>query len=131
MEKKDIRNRNDIDQLMRRFYDKLLSDDEMAPIFEKVVAKGLESHFDILVDFWDNILFYTGAYKNNAMAKHMELNDWHPLKEIHFEKWLGYFNESVDESFDGVKAKLAKDRAQQIAILMQMKILGNNTGLSL
>ncbi|KAA3637159.1 MAG: group III truncated hemoglobin [Bacteroidetes bacterium] len=127
MEKKDIQNRNDIDQLMRQFYDKLLSDDDMAPIFEKVVAKGLEDHFDILVDFWDNILFFTGAYKNNAMAKHMELNAWFPLKEIHFKKWLDFFNESVMELFEGEKATLAMERAQQIAILMQMKIVGNDS----
>lgn len=124
--KKDISNRTEIDQLMRHFYDKLLSDEIMAPIFVKVVEKGLDHHFSILVDFWDNILFYTGAYKNNAMVKHVELNNWFPLEKVHFEKWLGHFSDSVDELFQGEKAELAKSRAKQIAILMEMKILDNN-----
>lgn len=129
MDKKDIQSRNDIDKLMRLFYEKLLADHDMAPIFEKVVEKGLDHHFDILVDFWDNILFFTGAYKNNAMAKHMELNAWYPLKELHFEKWIGFFNSSVNELFEGKKAELAIERAQQIAILMQMKIVGGDSFL--
>lgn len=126
MEKTDIQTRADIDRLMRYFYDKLLDDPVMAPIFEKVIEKGLDHHFVILVDFWDNILFFTGAYKNNAMLKHIELNDWYPLMKIHFEKWLNHFFNSVDECFEGEKAMLAKSRAEQIATLMEMKILGDS-----
>lgn len=126
MQKTDIQTRGDIDLLMRHFYDKLLNDADMAPIFEKVLAKGLDHHFDILVDFWDNILFYTGAYKRNAMLKHIELNNWFPLQKLHFEKWLRFFNSSVDERFEGEKATLAKSRAEQIATLMELKILGGS-----
>ena len=122
----DIQNREDIDRLMRNFYEKLLNDSDMAPIFDKVVAKGLDHHFDVLVDFWDNILFFTGAYKNNAMVKHMALNEWYPLQKVHFEKWLNFFKSSVDELFEGEKATLAKDRADQIATLMELKILGDS-----
>jgi hemoglobin len=124
MQKADIQTREDIDLLMRHFYDQLLHDTDMAPIFEKVVAKGLDHHLGILVDFWDNILFFTGAYKRNAMLKHLELNDWFPLQKLHFEKWLGFFNSSVDECFEGEKATLAKSRAEQIATLMELKISG-------
>lgn len=122
----DIRKREDIDRLMRNFYEKLLNDPDMAPIFEKVVAKGLDHHFDVLVDFWDNILFFTGAYKNNAMVKHIELNEWYPLRKVHFEKWLSFFKSSVDQLFEGAKATLAKERADQIATLMEFKILGDS-----
>jgi hemoglobin len=120
----DIQNRQDIDKMMRHFYDKLLADEVMAPIFEKVIARGLDHHFDTLVDFWDNILFYTGAYKDNAMIKHVQLNEWYPLEKKHFEKWLGHFDNSVDEMFEGEKAEIAKSRAKQIAIVMEMKVLG-------
>ena len=119
--KKDIQNRADIDVLMRHFYVKLLADELMSPIFVKVVEKGLDHHFDTLVDFWDNILFYTGAYKKNAMAKHLDINKWYPLEKKHFERWLQHFNDSLDELHAGKKVEMARARAKQIAILMEMK----------
>ncbi len=122
MKKKDIQNRADIDRLMRYFYDKLLEDSEMDIIFNKVLTMDFEHHFSILVDFWDNILFYTGAYKNNAMAKHFALNDKYPLTKEHFDTWLGFFHEAVDELFTGEKAELAKSRATSIATIMQIKM---------
>lgn len=125
MNKTDIRNRADIDHLMRYFYDKLLQDAEMDIIFNKVLTMNFTHHFSTLVDFWDNILFYTGAYKNNAMAKHFELNDKYPLNKAHFDTWLSLFVLSVDELFAGEKADLAKTRATSIATIMQLK-MGEN-----
>ncbi len=122
MNKEDIKNRADIDQLMRYFYDKLLQDPEMDIIFNKVLTMDFTHHFATLVDFWDNILFYTGAYKNNAMAKHFELNDKYPLTKEHFDTWLSSFLLSVDELFEGEKATLAKTRATSIATIMQLKM---------
>lgn len=125
MAKEDIKNRADIDQLMRYFYDKLLEDSEMDIIFNKVMTMDFTHHFSILVDFWDNVLFYTGAYKNNAMEKHFELNDKYPLTKQHFDTWLGLFHLSVDELFEGEKATLAKSRATSIAAIMQIKMGAN------
>ena len=127
--KKDIQNRQDIDALMRHFYVKLLDDETMSPIFVKVVEKGLDHHFATLVDFWDNILFFTGAYKKNAMAKHLEINAWYTLEKKHFEGWLSHFNDSVDELHAGEKAEMAKNRAKQIAILMEMKCAQMTEGI--
>ena len=126
MEKNDIRNRVDIDHLMRYFYDKLLLDPEMDIIFNKVLTLDFDSHFSILVDFWDNILFFTGAYKNNAMGKHFELNDKYPLTKEHFNTWLSLFILSVDELFEGEKAELAKSRAKAIAMVMEIKMGESN-----
>ena len=122
MIKKDISNRQDIDKMIRLFYDKLLDDSLMRPIFIDAVDLDFEAHFDILVDFWDNILFYSGAYKRNAMLPHLKLHEIYPFNKKHFIKWLALFNLSVDELFLGEKANLAKERAQSIATIMQMKM---------
>jgi len=52
----------------------------------------------------------------------LTLHQQSPLQKQHFETWLKYFNESVDELFEGEKAFLAKERALSIATVMQIKI---------
>ena len=120
--KKDIANREDILKLLTRFYDKLLGDGSISYLFTDVAKIDLHHHLDILVNFWDSILFQSDTYRKNAMQPHMILHQKSPLHKHHFETWLRYFNETVDELFEGEKAFLAKERALSIATVMQIKI---------
>ena len=120
--KPDIQNRGDLMRLVETFYEKLLADPVMSPIFLEVAKIDLEEHLPVLVDFWDSILFFTAKYKGNAMEPHIRLHDQYPLNKGHFKKWLAFFNLSVDELFEGEKAQLAKDRAKSIALLMEVKV---------
>lgn len=120
--KKDIRDREDILRLMKLFYEKLLADKSISYFFTDVAKIDLLPHLNILVDFWDNILFQNDVYRKNAMQPHLNLHQQSPMRKEHFEIWLRYFNQSVDELFDGEKAFLAKERALSIATVMQIKI---------
>lgn len=120
--KADIQSRADIEILVKAFYEKLLADEEMSPLFKDVAGDHLAAHFKILYDFWESVLFFTGQYKRNTMLKHIELHDKYGLTKAHFTSWLSYFNQSVDDLFAGEKASLAKQRAQAIAVIMEMKI---------
>ncbi|MCB0686207.1 MAG: group III truncated hemoglobin [Saprospiraceae bacterium] len=120
--KRDIENREDLDQLVRKFYDKLLADSIMRPIFLDVAKIDLEEHFPHLVEFWHSLLFMTGSYRRNVMDKHLVLHTKIALEEIHFKIWLRYFKNSVDELFLGARSEDAKNRAESIALLMQYKI---------
>lgn len=119
--KTDIENRDDLLRLVTAFYDKLLADPLMAPIFIEVAKINLEEHLPVLVDFWDSVLFFTAKYKGNAMLPHLRLHEQHPLQKEHFRRWLAFFDLTVDELFEGEKAQLAKDRAKSIALLMEVK----------
>ncbi len=122
--KKDIENREDLYLLLSDFYKKLLSDHEMKHFFEKFKTKNsLEEHLQILVDFWDNILFYSNTYKKNAMLPHIELNKSKPFKKLNFDIWLSHFFQSIDDNFTGENSEIAKNRARSIATVMQLKIL--------
>ena len=125
--KKDIANRKDLLILVTRFYEKLLADKSISYLFTDIAKIDLPHHLDILVDFWDNILFQNDVYRKNAMQPHMVLHQQSPLQKNHFETWLRYFNETVDELFSGEKAFLAKERALSIATVMQIKISQLNT----
>lgn len=121
--KKDIKNRDDIYLLVKEFYIKLLNDDLMHHFFEEFTNSTLlENHLQILVDFWDNILFYSGTYQKNAMKPHLDLQQQKPFKPEHFQLWLLYFNNTIDEHFSGEIAHAAKSRALSIATVMQIKI---------
>lgn len=119
---RDIENREDLLLLVTRFYEKLLADDSISYLFTAVAKINLEHHLPVLVDFWDSILFQSDTYRKNAMQLHMLLHQQSPLQKHHFETWLRYFKETVDELFEGEKAFLAKERATSIATVMQIKI---------
>ena len=118
----DIRHREDILLLMRTFYEKLLSDEIMRPIFTDVAHIDLDHHLPILADFWQHILFHEGDYKGNPMQVHLALHEKSPLTKQHFDIWMGYFKETVEELFDGPLAFMAVSRAASIAVVMQQKI---------
>lgn len=120
--KKDITGREDLLVLVTRFYEKLLADNSINYIFTDVAKNDLSHHLSVLVDFWDSILFQSDTYHKNAMQPHMNLHRQSPLQKHHFETWLRYFNESVDDLFEGEKAFLVKERAMSIATVMQIKI---------
>lgn len=120
--KKDISNREDLLQLLTIFYNKLLADRSINYLFIDIAKIDLSHHLEILVNFWDSILFQNDVYRKNAMQPHLDLHQKSPLEKHHFQTWLKYFNESVDELFEGEKAFLAKERALSIATVMQIKV---------
>ena len=121
--KRDIENRDDIYLLVKDFYVKLLNDEVMHHFFTAFTnSELLEKHLQILVDFWDNILFYSGTYQKNAMKPHLDLQQKKPFKPEHFQLWLLHFNNTTDEHFIGEIAHAAKSRALSIATVMQIKI---------
>jgi hemoglobin len=120
--KKDIQNREDLQLLMQAFYKKLLADNSINYLFTDVAQIVILHHIPVLVDFWDSILFSSDTYRKNAMQPHMILHQKSPLQKHHFETWLGYFKETIDEMFEGDMAFAAKERATSIATIMQIKI---------
>lgn len=124
--KKDISSRADLYLIVKDFYEKLLNDPVMFHFFEEFTDKShLENHLTTLVDFWENILFYSDTYSKNAMQPHLELNKTKPIESRHFKQWLKHFNNSIDANFEGEVAHTAKSRALSIATVMQIKVFEN------
>ena len=119
--KKDIENRNDLLILVTKFYEKLLADSSISYLFTDVAKINLDHHLPVLIDFWDSILFQSDTYHKNAMQPHMDLHQKSPLTKHHFDIWLRYFKESVDELFAGDNTFIIKERATSIATVMQIK----------
>ncbi|MEO7982976.1 MAG: group III truncated hemoglobin [Bacteroidota bacterium] len=118
---KDITTRGDLLQLMKQFYEKLLADSSISYLFTDIANISLDHHLPVLVDFWDSVLFQSDSYRKNAMQPHMDLHQKSPLTKHHFDTWLRYFKETVDELFTGDNAFIIKERATSIATVMQIK----------
>ena len=124
--KKDVSNRDDLHLIVTEFYKKLLVNKEIKHFFEKFQDKTvLDKHLTTLVDFWDNILFYTGTYNKNAMQPHILLHQKKPFTKVHFETWLKLFNQSIDDHFHGENAAVLKNRALSIATIMRIKTINS------
>lgn len=126
--KPDISSREDINIVIVKFYNKLISDENMFPFFKEIIEHNhLNEHLEIITTFWEDILLDSYKYKNNAMQKHIDFAKKTPFSKHHFATWLNYFQNTIDEFFDGQVAHEMKTRAQSIAMIMQLKMnLYNN-----
>jgi len=120
--KKDISSIHDIKILVDAFYIKVREDEKIGPIFRDLAGFDWEKHLPVMYGFFENMLFYTGAYIGNPMQLHKHINRIFPLTAAHFTKWIELFNDTVDELFTGKIAEQAKQRIKSIAAVMQLKI---------
>ncbi|WP_020604572.1 group III truncated hemoglobin [Spirosoma spitsbergense] len=118
----DIRNRADIDQLVETFYGRVFSDELIGPIFTLVAQVKPETHFPLLGDFWETILFGQNRYHGNVILKHVDLHLKQALQPAQFERWTSLFCLTIDKLFAGPMAENAKTRARTMSMVLQAKL---------
>ena len=121
--KTDIRNRKDIEKLVNAFYDKVKDDATIGYLFNDVAHVNWDEHLPKMYAFWENILFFTGNYEGNPMARHKELHRKSTMSKVHFQQWNALFIGTVDALFEGKKAEEIKNRALNISDMMMYKTL--------
>lgn len=114
----DIWNEGDIRIFVDAFYDDVQKDDLLGPIFNDVAKVNWEEHLPLLYQFWDTLLFRSGTFKGQPLAKHLPL----PVTKAHFERWLSLFTRTIDTHFSGPKAEEAKNFARSIADTFQLRM---------
>jgi hemoglobin len=121
----DINDIDDIRTLVHRFYEKVLNDELLAPVFNAVVEKDQwPGHLEIMVSFWQTNILFEQSYKGNPMAAHIKVDTIvnHTITPAHFERWLQLWNQTIDENFSGETASITKKRARDMAKLIFYKI---------
>ena len=126
MAKQDIISRKEIEIVINTFYEKVKVDDAIGYMFASV---DWNAHLPVMYNFWDNALFYTGHYSGNPMEKHQKAHAANPMTADHFKRWLALFEATINELFSGKNADLLKERARSIALIMQIKIIGDGMNL--
>ncbi len=119
---KDIESREDIKQLVTTFYDRLQKEEkELDYLFNDVAKINWETHLPKMYDFWETLLFHKNVYDGNPMRTHTSLHQKSKLTKENFDKWLVLFKATVDDLFEGEIANLAKQRAESVALSIQLK----------
>lgn len=118
--KNDIQNSGDIEIFVNSFYQKVMTNELLSPVFAaKIPAEAWPAHLKKMYGFWNAILFAQKGFDGNPMQKHLPL----PIEEKHFAQWLTLFRKTIDDLYAGPKAEEAKQRAASIAQIMNFKII--------
>ena len=127
MEKKDIKTRDDVYQLVSDFYKKVRGNKILGPFFNDTI-KDWDVHLDHLTSFWETSLFMTRKlekkYYGNPLEAHVKVDKQfdHTIENRHFGIWLNLWYETIDELYVGDVADNAKRRARKMGTFMYLKI---------
>ncbi len=111
----DLDNKERIEQMIRSFYNSLLTNEEIKPVFANT---DFEKHMPHMVAFWSFVLLDEAGYTTNVFDKHVNLG----IKQEHFAIWLEHFEKNMNAQFAGPKADLAIQRARTIAYTFENKL---------
>lgn len=124
--KPDLDSKERIAQFLQRFYDKLLQDPVLAPIFLDVAGIDIRVHLGHIQAYWEKLLLGEDNYQRHTMNIHRALHGKRALTEAEFDRWLGFYVSTVDEHFAGPSADKAKRIAGHIAANMKTRIVRNS-----
>jgi hemoglobin len=115
--KHDILDLNDIVDFVNIFYTKVQHDDLLGPVFNGAIEDWVP-HLKKMYTFWNAVLFGVPGFSGNPFARHAPL----AIGQIHFDRWLALFNETIDSLFVGEMATHAKQKAETMAVMFVSKL---------
>jgi hemoglobin len=104
------------------FYDRLLADPRIAPVFLEVAEIDIRRHLPLICAYWEKLLLGGGAYRRHTMNIHRAVHARRPLTPVDFGVWLGHFRAALEEGFSGPQAARARGIAERIAQNMQAQL---------
>lgn len=124
-DRRDIADRADLTALVTDFYTRVFADTVLGPIFVDIAHMDLAAHLPIICDFWETVLFRSGAYGRNALRVHQALQAQVALTPSHFARWLALWTRTVDDRHAGPYAEHAKVQAERIASSISRRLSGD------
>jgi hemoglobin len=121
---RDLDSREEIEQLVTRFYRDVAQDDLLGPYFNHIAKVDWYAHTGNVTDYWTSILLGTPRDEGDVIEAHRWLHDHTPMRAEHFTRWLEMFNTTVDAGWSGPLAAYAKKRARGTAWAMSRRLLG-------
>ena len=109
---------DDIKKLVGTFYDRIKGDTLLAPIFNERINDRWPQHLEKMYRFWQTVLLEEHTYFGSPFLPHAKL----PVDHEHFAQWIALFTNTVNELFEGEKAKEAIWRAEKMAEMFEHKI---------
>lgn len=104
--------REQLKELVDRFYLDVRADDQIGPVFERALAGRWDTHLARMVDFWSTVMLGSRDFRGNVFGKHMALG---PIGPSHFARWLTLWHKNTNALFPPGPAKELQDVAHGIA----------------
>ena len=114
---------DDIDLLVRNFYRDAAMDDLLGPVFEAAHVNW-NAHVATLIDFWAWQLLGEPGYDGRPLRAHEPVHARTPLSHSHYERWVDLFCDTINASFRGPHAEVAKGRGRKMAAAMERMLSG-------
>ncbi|MBP6725216.1 MAG: group III truncated hemoglobin [Halioglobus sp.] len=121
-QKPDLDSRQHIERFIDSFYQRLLADERLAPIFLDVAAIDIAVHLPHIKDYWCKLLMGEKSYRRHTMNIHRELHSRQPLQPGDFQRWLALFSATLDENYAGEGTERALRVAAAIAANMEASL---------
>ena len=123
---REIKGREEVKELVTTFYSSIKKDKLLGPIFLSMLTteESWDTHLDTLTDFWETNLFQVIKFHGNPMEAHQRTDKQtgFEITQDHFYQWLMLWNKTVDELFEGDKARLAKEKARRMSTHLYVNI---------
>ena len=100
-----------IRRLVQTFYERVLQDPDLSPIFRDALSHRWGDHLETMVDFWSSVALKTGRYSGKPHIAHTSLQ----LTPALFDRWLELFERTAIEVCNPDIAAFFVDRARRIA----------------
>lgn len=114
--KPDLDSTDNITLFINLFYEQVLLDDVLKPIFVDVAKINLDQHLGHIRAYWEKLLLGKRDYQRNTMEIHRALNGKSRLTPPEqFSKWLELFVLTAETHFEGEKTTRAIQIATNIA----------------
>jgi hemoglobin len=110
-----------IEQLVHGFYARVRDDELLGPIFNSRI-RDWDPHLQRMCNFWSSVVLSSGVYHGQPMRMHLPL----PVDARHFDRWLALFERTARDLFDEEIAELFVDRAQRIAMSLELGIASSH-----
>lgn len=124
----DITTPQDVQLLVNSFYDRVRQDNIIGHIFQEIIGNDWSHHLPIMYRFWETVLLDAASYSGNAVQKHIAVDKRMPLQQMHYDRWLLLWQQTIDSLFNGDVAETAKKRATTMMHLIAMKVQWSHEG---
>lgn len=101
-----------VSQLVDIFYERVRSDEQLAPMFLQHMSLAWPDHMDRMKAFWRSVLLKTGEYKGKPVPAHTKMQN---VETEDFARWLDLFGMTVREVFAPAAQPIIIQAAERIA----------------
>ncbi len=120
--KPDLDSRENISGFVDLFYERLMADAQLAPIFVDVAEIDLAVHLPHIKDYWCKLLLGETGYQRHTMNIHRQLHSKRALQADDFQRWLAFFMTTIEAHFSGPQSERAVQVATSIAANMERSL---------